>query len=83
MSYYTQVNEDGIIVYSAFTTDKDYIVPEGHRLLVDNPPNPPAYTPGETYPVRIEPVPPDATEITYRIENVIKPQIVNPNEVLL
>ena len=83
MSYYTQVNEEGIIVYSSFTTDKDYVVPEGHRLLLDSPPNPPDYTPGETYPVRVEPVASDATEISYRIETVLKNVIVNPNEVLL
>lgn len=66
--FYTEVDPRGYVSRSMFTTNPDVYSPmPGYRLLPDNPPNPPQYIAGETHPVRIEPVPLDATEIPYEI----------------
>lgn len=72
--FYTEVDPNGYISRSMFTTNPNsYEGQEGYRLLRDNPPNPPQYTLGITYPVRIEPVPLDATEIPYEIRKEKNP----------
>jgi hypothetical protein len=68
IQFYTEVNPKGYVSKSMFTTDIEGMNPlPGYRLLPDNPPNPPAYISGKSKPVRIEPVPLDATEIPYEI----------------
>lgn len=68
ITFYTEVDPNGYVSRSMFTTSiEGYNPPSGWRLLPDNPPNPPQYISGVTYPVRIEPVPLDATEIPYKI----------------
>ena len=67
---YSQIGENGYIVLSQYTEDPNVPVPEGRRLLPDNTPQPPEYIPGFTRPVRVEPVPVDATAVTYIIVNV-------------
>ena len=79
--FYTQVNAQGMIVLSMYTEDPSALVPEGSRLLPDNPPQPPIIIPGITRAQRVEPVPQDATEVPYTIVDVVR----EPNlyEVLL
>lgn len=64
--YYTVVGVDNMVKLSMITTDPDYPVGEGERLLPDSPPSPPAYSDVQR-PIRGEPVPADATEIGYTI----------------
>lgn len=78
---YTQVNAEGVVVLSMYTEDPTAEVPLGSRLLPDNPPQPPQTTPGITRAKRVEPVPPDVTEIPYVIVPVVRE--ANPYEVLL
>ena len=67
---YSQIDPNGYVVLSQYTDDPKIFVPEGYRLLPDNNPQPPEYIPGFTRAIRVEPVPPDATEVTYTIINI-------------
>lgn len=68
--FYTQVGPDGYITLSMYTTDPTAIVPVGHRLLPDNPPQPPQIDLMTQSLRRIEPVPFEATEIPYEIKQL-------------
>lgn len=84
--FYTEVDPNGYISRSMFITNpSDYTPREGYRLLPDNPPNPPQYIVGQSYPVRIEPVPLDATKIPYEIvaeEKTVYSSNVNSNDLI-
>jgi len=68
MIFYTEVNSQGIVVNSMFTQDANTEIGTSNRLLPDAPPQPGiGYIINEEKAVRIEPVPSDATEITYKI----------------
>lgn len=67
---YSQIDKNGYIVLSQYTENPNSIVPEGYRLLPDITPQPPEYIQGFTRPVRVEPVPIDATAVTYNIVNI-------------
>ena len=79
--YYSLVGQDGYILLSLVTQDPDYSVEPGQHLLPDNPPDPRKgdYQPGVTRPVRVEPVPPEATEVPYRIVDELQEILENPN----
>lgn len=79
--FYSLIGPEGNILNSMFTEDSEMIVPDGHRLLPDNPPQPPQIIPGITRALRIEPVPEDATEVVYEIVYVTRE--ARENEVLL
>lgn len=61
---YSQIDKDGYINISMYTADPNFYVPEGYRLLPDNPPQ---ALPDFTRAVRVEPVPLDATEVGYTL----------------
>ena len=81
MSFFTLIDAGGNILKSCFTEDPNYPVPEGNRLLPDNPPNPPTYIPGRTKPLRVEPVTSSSTEIQYLIIDDPLWALKLPNEV--
>lgn len=70
MKYYSVVDKDGYIKLSQIT-DMNYTLETGERILPDEAPDPQKgdYEPGRTKPVRVEPVPNDATKIQYNIVN--------------
>jgi hypothetical protein len=78
---YSQIDPNGYISASMYTEDPNFYVPEGYRLLPDNPPQPPQILPGFTRSIRVEPVPMDATEVEYNIVQVERNPM--PNEVIL
>lgn len=84
ITYYTEVDPRGYVSRSMFTNNPEEYAPiEGYRLLPDTPPSPPEYTVGESYPVRIEPVPLDATQIPYEIrQNPVIPPAKEPDVIL-
>lgn len=71
--YYSVIGTDGYIKLSQVTRDQYYPVGPGERLLPDTPPDPREgdYIPGVTRPVRVEPVPENATEVPYIIVNEV------------
>lgn len=81
MTTYSQIDANGYIVYSQYTEDPNFFVPEGCRLLPDVTPQPPEWIPGFTRPLRIEPVPADATAVQYKIIKEERP--AREHEVIL
>jgi hypothetical protein len=81
MNYFTEVGEFGEIVRSRFTADPSTTVAPGHRLLLDDPPRPPAFNPLFQRLVRIEPVLPTHHAIQYQIIHSVSQ--LNENEVVL
>jgi hypothetical protein len=66
--YYSVVDSTGNIVLSQITTNSNYPVGEGQRLLVDQTPE---YDSLTQYIVRITPVPADQDYVEYRIDDVV------------
>ena len=65
--FYTLVNSEGKIEFSQFTQDNSGQVKEGYRLLPDTTPS---FNPDFQYALRVEPVPSDATEIPYTVNDL-------------
>jgi hypothetical protein len=69
--FYSQVNPNGYITLSMYTVDPAAVVPEGYRLLPDNPPQAPQVNRLTHSVNRIEPVPYDALEIIYEVVQLL------------
>ena len=66
--YYTVIDNAGNIVLSQITTNSNYPVGEGQRLVSDQMPD---YNSLTEYVIRIEPVPEDQNYIEYQIADIM------------
>jgi hypothetical protein len=84
ITYYSIVGPDGYIVQSQLTEDPNYYITDadveaGYRLLKDISPS---HANGDfnryvEYPIRVEPIPLEATEVPYIIAKLETPLVVD------
>lgn len=81
MNYFTEISATGIIVNARFTTDPNTMVQDGHRLVLDMPPEPPVFNPLFERLIRVEPVDAAAQQVQYTVAR--NSFSINEHEVVL